>query len=486
MTDLVLAGARLPGAEAAVDIAIAGGAIAAIGPAGGLSAPGERIELEGRWVIPGLWDAHIHAVQWVTAERRVDLSAARSAAEALGIAATAPAAADPGRPVIGYGFRDALWSDAPSQEAIDGVAGERVVILISGDLHCGWLSAAAARVLGVEREVDGIVREAAWFAVHGRLDDLDPLTADDFRRATEAAARRGVVGVVDFENDDNLAAWPARVAAGVTSLRVSAAVWPDRLEAAIAAGLRSGDALEASGLVRMGPLKVVVDGSLNTRTAWCWDPYPGIAPGAHGACGEATVPPERLVELLRRAQGAGIGAAVHAIGDRANTVVLDAYERVGMTGTIEHAQLVRDEEFARFAALGLVASVQPEHAMDDRDVADRHWAGRTGRAFAFGSLLRAGAELRLGSDAPVAPLDPWQAIASAVGRERDGREAWHPEQRIPVVDALRASVRSEIAIGAPADIAVLEADPLAAPLDVLRGMPVAATFLAGRATHRAL
>lgn len=486
MTGVLLAGARIPGAADAVDIAIEGGAITAIVPAGRGNAAGERIDLDGRWVTPGLWDAHIHAVQWVTAERRVDLSAAGSAAETLRIAATALADADAGRPVIGYGFRDALWGDVPTAAEIDRVAGERVVILISGDLHCAWISAAAARVLGVEREAGGFVREAAWFAVHGRLDELDPRTSDDFRRATEAAARRGVVGVVDFENDDNLAQWPARVAAGVTSLRVSAGVWPDRVEAAIAAGLRTGDALEPSGLVRMGPLKIVVDGSLNTRTAWCWDPYPGFAPGAHGACGEVTVPPERLVELLRRAKGAGIGAAVHAIGDRANTVVLDAYERVGMTGTIEHAQLVRDEEFARFAALGLIASVQPEHAMDDRDVADRHWAGRTGRAFAFGSLLRAGAELRLGSDAPVAPLDPWQAIASAVGRERDGREAWHPEQRIPVVDALRASVRSEIAVGAPADIAVVEADPLTAPLDVLRAMPVAATFLAGRATHRAL
>ncbi|WP_261165167.1 amidohydrolase [Microbacterium sp. Marseille-Q6965] len=486
MSDILLANARLSDHDGLVDIAVADGTISAVHPAGVGPRAGQRLDLDGRWVLPGLWDAHIHATQWVTAGRRLDLAAAKSASEALHIAAGRLAGRDPARALIGYGFRDALWPDAPTLEAIDRVAGERVVVLVSGDLHCGWVSSAAARVLGVDVDPSGVVREAAWFAVHARLDDLDPLTSDDFRRATAAAARRGVVGVVDFENDDNIAAWPARVAAGVTSLRVVAGVWPDRVEAAIAAGLRTGDPLDPAGLVRVGPLKVVVDGSLNTRTAWCWDPYPGYAAGAHGACGEVTVPPEQLVALLGRAKSAGIGAAVHAIGDRANTAVLDAFEEVGMTGTVEHAQLVREEEFARFAALGLVASVQPEHAMDDRDVADRHWAGRTGRAFAFGSLLRAGAELRLGSDAPVAPLDPWQAIASAVGRARDGREPWHPEQRIPIDAALRASVRSEIAVGQPADIAVVEADPLGARPEVLRTMPVAATLLAGRPTHLAL
>lgn len=485
MSDLLLANLRVPGAPGVVDIAIAGDTIAAIAPAGTLRF-GERIDVAGRWVIPGLWDAHIHATQWVTSRRRVDLSGAASARDALRLAADALARREPDRPLIGYGFRDALWPDAPSRAAIDRVAGGRVVVLISGDLHCGWLSTAAARALGVEVDATGVVREAAWFAVHARLDELDPLTAEDFRTATNEAARRGVVGVVDFENDDNIAAWPQRVAAGASALRVDAAVWPDRLEAAIDAGLRTGDPLDEAGLVRMGSLKIVVDGSLNTRTAWCWDPYPGMRPDARNACGEVTVPPERLVALLRRAREAGIAAAVHAIGDRANTAVLDAFAEVGMRGTVEHAQLVRWGEFERFAQLGLVASVQPEHAMDDRDVADHHWAGRTGRAFAFGSLLRAGAELRLGSDAPVAPLDPWQAIASAVGRTRDGREPWHPEQRIPVAAALRASVRSEVAVDAPADLAVVDADPLTAPIDVLREMPVAATFRAGHPTHLAV
>ncbi|MGI6879092.1 amidohydrolase [Microbacterium sp. gxy059] len=489
MSRLLLRAARPVGGSDPRDLLIEDGAIRRVSPAGSPADGAEEIDLDGRFVGPGLWDAHIHAEQWVTARRRLDLADADSAAATLARVAAALStrgAADAGRPLVGYGFRDALWADQPTLAALDRIAGDTAVVLVSADLHCGWVSSAAARVLGLTPDATGVVSEAPWFAVHGRLNDLDPLTADDFREAERAAARRGVVGVVDFENADSASDWATRIDEGADALRVVAAVWPDRLDAAIAAGRRTGDPLHPSGLLTMGPLKIVADGSLNTRTAWCWDPYPGADPSRPDACGVSSVPPDELVRLLRRARAHGIEAAVHAIGDRANTVVLDAFEEVGMTGVVEHAQLVREEDFARFAALGLAASVQPEHAMDDRDAADRHWAGRSERAFAYGSLLRAGAELRLGSDAPVSPLDPWFAISAAVGRSREGREPWHPDQRIPVDVALRASSRSTIAEGEPADLVVTDADPLAADAATLRAMPVAATLLAGRLTWSAL
>ncbi|WP_307378797.1 amidohydrolase family protein [Microbacterium sp. W4I20] len=209
-------------------------------------------------------------------------------------------------------------------------------------------------------------------------------------------------------------------------------------------------------------------------------------PGHPHACGMESVPIPELRRLLERARGAGIEAAVHAIGDRANTEVLDTFEALDMKGVIEHAQLVRDDDFARFAALGLIASVQPEHAMDDRDVADRHWAGRTGRAFAFGSLHRSGTALRLGSDAPVAPLDPWVSLSAATARSRGEREAWHPEQRLPLNVALAASARTTVEVGQPADLVITERDPYSSDRDELRAMPVAATLLGGRFTWRTI
>jgi predicted amidohydrolase YtcJ len=161
---------------------------------------------------------------------------------------------------------------------------------------------------------------------------------------------------------------------------------------------------------------------------------------------------------------------------------------LGMTGTVEHAQLLRDEDVARFAELGLTASVQPEHAMDDRDVADVYWEGRTGRAFALHSLHQAGVRLRLGSDAPVSPLNPWIQIAAAVTRSRDGRAPWHPEQAITVQTALEASTRGGLQVeqGDLADLILVDYDPLTCDPDLLRSMPVSATMLAGGFTHYAL
>jgi len=151
--------------------------------------------------------------------------------------------------------------------------------------------------------------------------------------------------------------------------------------------------------------------------------------------------------------------------------------------------LVEAADLPRFAALGVRASIQPEHAMDDRDVADHYWSGRTDRAFPYRSLLDAGAELELGSDAPVAPLDPWVAIAAAVTRSRDGLPPWHPEQSLPIEAALRASWGraggrpvSGLVVGAAADLVVTDADPLTATGAVLREMPVHATMLAGEWT----
>jgi predicted amidohydrolase YtcJ len=178
---------------------------------------------------------------------------------------------------------------------------------------------------------------------------------------------------------------------------------------------------------------------------------------------------------------------VHAIGDRANAVVLDAFDAVGGPGRIEHAQLVAPADLPRFARPGLVASVQPQHAVADRDVADRHWSGVAGHAFPYAALLAAGARLELGSDAPVSEPDPWAAVADAVTRTDDDRPPWFPEQAIPLPVALRAAAagRTLPGVGEPADLVVVGADPLrTAPRD-LRAIPVLATFRAGECTFRA-
>ncbi|MGV2902037.1 amidohydrolase [Microbacterium sp. AGC62] len=489
MTDpLTLRGVRPYGGGDPVDVLIRDGLIADIASVGTADPIGEVVDADGRWIGPGLWDSHVHFTQHVIRRRRVDLTETRSAAEVLAVVRRARAEGAPlsNGMLMGYGFRDGLWPEPASLDALDAAVSDVPVVLVSGDLHCGWMNRAAEAAFGLRLDETGLLREGPWIQLLHSFDQAGELPLSAYREAADDAAARGVVGVVEYENADNLRDWPERTARGVDALRLQIAVWSDRLDGVIARGVRTGDIVDERGLVEFGRLKVIVDGSLNTRTAWCWEPYPGMDPAHPHACGLESVPIPELRRLLEAARAGGIGAAVHAIGDRANTEVLDTFEELRMTGVIEHAQLVREQDFARFSQLGLIASVQPEHAMDDRDVADHHWAGRTDRAFAYGSMHRSGAELRLGSDAPVAPLDPWISLSAATARSRGGRDPWHPEQRLPFDVALAASSRSTVSVGQRADLVLTERDPFACDVDELRGMPVAATLLGGRFTANKL
>ena len=483
---LLLRTARLLGRDEPVSVLIRDGRIDAIAPDGApeVRDPGgaEVRDLDGRWLLPGLWDEHVHFSQWAMTAPRLDVSTASSAAETVeAVRARLALAPESPATLVGFGFRDGLWPDLPTTALLDAVAPERPVVLVSGDLHCAWVNSAALRRYGFDPQ-DDILREEPCFRLVTALgaltdDELDDLADEAARRA----AARGVVGVVDLEMRWNTGDWTRRIARGTRSLRVDAGVYRDHLDRAIAEGLRTGDEIAGGeGLLRMGPLKVLIDGSLNTRTAYCAHPYDG-----HDGRGVLTVDPAELDRLLARAAAAGIRPTVHAIGDAAATVALDALAKVG-GGRIEHAQLLSDADVPRFAALGVVAGVQPAHALDDREVADRYWAGRTGRAFALRSLIDSGATVVLGSDAPVAPLDPWVAIAAAVARARGGDDPWHPEQRVTVEEALVASTRVRRLAPEPgdaADLVVVERDPLASDGEQLRSMPVATTLLAGRVTH---
>jgi predicted amidohydrolase YtcJ len=465
-----------------VDVFIEQGTVREIGH--GLDHPAgiEEYDAQGRWAIPGLWDAHVHLAQWTARRDRLDLAGTLSPAEALARVGDW-LASHPG-PMVARGHRTGLWAEQPTVAALDAIAPDAPVVLIAGDAHHAWLNSRALAALGLP-DREGVVAENEWYEAYTRIETVvEPdVSPEAYRRTLDQAAALGITGLVDLERGQTAADWEPRD----SPVRVRVATYADGLDDVIAAGLRSGDVLPGSpGTITMGPLKIISDGSLNTRTAWCCEEY---ADGSGAGAPNQTT--EELTALLDLAHTNGLEVATHAIGDLALTEALAAYDITGASGSIEHAQLVRRDALPAMARLGLRASVQPAHLLDDRDLTELCWPDRAGRCFAFRWMVEAGVQLALGSDAPVSPLDPWLAIAAAVHRSADDRPPWHPEQALTVREALAASVDGQRSVhsGMRADLVLLDADPLAPADDTveqaarLRAMPIALTLVDGEVVH---
>jgi len=490
---MIIRRAQVLGTSGLSDIRLRDGLIHAIESVGSLSPDDgeEVVDADGRVVIPGLWDEHVHMGQWASHLRRIDVSAATSPTEALDLMAQASLSRPDDPVIVGAGMRPATWSVEPDLVTIDAASGDVPWVMFSIDIHSCWANTAALQRFGYESDT-GFLTEHDSFGLLGKVEAIDPATHDQWVAEAEAmAASRGVVGIVDLDMGPTLDNWMRRRQGqeGAFTLRVEASVYPDTLHVALERGLRSGEPI-APGVV-MGPLKAITDGSLNTKTAYVSSPYVGGDP--HGL-GTLNYTVDDINDFSARAHQAGLDVTLHAIGDRANTIMLDVFESHGIAGRIEHAQLVSAEDIPRFAQLGVTASIQPQHAVDDREVTDVLWSDRVDKAFPVKSLLDAGAHVVFGSDAPVSALDPWVQIAAAVTRTDDERDAWHPEQAISVSQAIACSTRSAVSPGQVADVVVLDADPVwleralaKKPSELskaLRALPVWLTVVDGRVTYR--
>lgn len=481
-----------------VDVRIEHGLVCDIGTSVRAASGDNVIDGAGRWAIPGLWDHHVHSEQWAQSKVRLDLTGTTDATQVTERVrkALAERATGDHSVLVGTGHRSSAWTRQPSVAELNDASGETPVILISGDGHNGWLNSRALRLLGVA-DRDSPLDEREWFDVFARIGELPDAKGgsdESYREVLGDAAARGIVGIGDMEFGAGYQDWPARFNRGITQVRVRPAVYPDRLDDVLAAGLRSGQVLsDGSELLRMGPLKIISDGSLGNGTASCCEPY-ADSQSRDFPYGKQNYTQEELVELLSRATAGGLDVALHAIGDAAVTVALNAFEITGAHGSIEHAQLTRRQDLEKMGRLRIRASVQPAHLLDDLEATNLHWPDRADRCFLFKSMLNAGVELAFGSDAPVAPLDPWLSMAAAVHRSTTGRAPWNPIESLSVTEALAASTDGQgtIRVGSRGDIALLDKDPYAAAVDSesaaahLRNMPVAATILAGRVTHDGL
>ncbi len=236
----------------------------------------------------------------------------------------------------------------------------------------------------------------------------------------------------------------------------------------------------ANEKLRVGAVKSFADGSLGSTTAWFFEPYDD-APGSCGTPSDELLDPEAHYRSMQEAEAAGLQIALHAIGDRANGLALDQWQRLAAENgprdrraRIEHAQHLHPSDLPRFAAAGVIASVQPYHCLDDGRWIDRRLgAERARQAYSFRSLIDAGAVVAFGSDWSVAPMNPLLTIYAAVTRRTlDGRhpDGWMPEQRVSVAEAVRACtyqaayasgeehLKGSLETGKLADVAVLSDD----------------------------
>jgi predicted amidohydrolase YtcJ len=250
------------------------------------------------------------------------------------------------------------------------------------------------------------------------------------------------------------------------TLRVVKQLGVEALDPVLRAGIRSGF---GDAWLRIGGVKIFSDGALGPHTAAMIEPYEN-EPGNYGI---STFDREELAETVTRCNQHGLAAVIHAIGDRANHDALDAFEvaaqyagGIPLRNRIEHAQIIHPDDFARFAKLGVIASMQPIHAIGDMRMADAYWGKRSRTAYAWRSLRDVGARLAFGSDSPVESFDPFLGLHAAVTRRRldgyPGPEGWYPEQRVTIEAAIEAyTIGAAYAGGMEREIGSLEPGKLA-------------------------
>ena len=470
----------------------------------------ELVDLRGGLMVPGWFDAHVHFVWWAQQMARLDVADTTSLEQALDHIAAFAKRLPPDAWLLGGRFDKNSWGRWPTAVDLDRVTGGRPAVLRSRDGHSRWLNSAAIARAGITRdtavpeggaifrddrgEATGVLQENA-----NALADvvIPPPTEDemlaDARRGQTEAWRRGVTGFEDL--DQFLGRAPLGVFqrmrdGGELALRVHMGIPHARLGDAVEQGMRTG---EGDEWLRTGHLKIFTDGALGSQTAALEEPYEGSSDR-----GILTVDPGELARDVGLAAAAGIAVAIHAIGDRAVRVALDAIEPSRKSAPrlrqkIEHVQLVRSDDLGRFGALGVIASMQPVHATSDRDLADRYWgASRVARAYPWRTLRGRGAVLAFGSDAPVEPIDPLLGIHAAVARRRpNDQDAWRPEQRLTLDEALAGyaagpahamateDVAGTLRVGMRCDATVVDRDLARCSEDELLDARVRATITNG-------
>ena len=483
----------------------------------------EVIDLGGKLVVPGFNDAHVHFYDGGSDLSGVQLRDAKSEAEFRERIRRFAAQLPKGRWILGGEWDHENWTPArlPTRQLIDEAAGDHPVFVSRLDGHMALANSLALKLAGITRDTPdppggtivrdsngepaGVLKDAAKAAVERIIPAPSEEEIDDaIRAAMRYAAENGVTSVQDVSAaPPYLRVYQKLLQRGELTVRISGhqplADWKRLAGVGILANF-------GGPMLHIGALKGFADGSLGSTTALFFEPYLD-APSTSGLANDEMIPESKMLRHIVDADRAGLQVAVHAIGDKANHLVLNFFEQaITANGPrdrrfrIEHAQHLRADDIPRFAKLGVIASMQPYHAIDDGRWAEKRIGPeRARRTYAFRSLLDAGAILAFGSDWDVAPMIPLSGIYGAVTRRTlDGKHpgGWVPEQKITVSEALRAytwgsayasfeeKIKGAIEPGKLADMVVLSRDILTIDPAEIADVKVLMTVFDGKVIYR--
>ncbi len=512
-----------PKAEA---VAVSGDRIVAVGTAADIESwrgPQTRvIDAGGRFVMPGFNDTHLHFTSGGMQLDNVDLKDAASPEEFARRIGERAKTTPKGEWITGGDWDEQAWASPalPTRELIDALTRDTPVFVNRYDGHMSLANSIALRLAGVTAktpdppggtivkdargEPTGILKDAAMAYVDKVIPAPTPERRERaVRRALAHAASLGVTSVQDMNPSyDDIAIYEALAKKGELTCRIYVAP----LETQWIERARKGTGVTIDmPFLRTGAVKGYADGSLGSTTAYFFQPYLD-APGTRGLLSDEMQPLDGMRQRLIEADKAGQQLCIHAIGDQAISMTLDLFADVIKADgprdrrmRIEHAQHVAPKDFARFKALGVIASVQPYHAIDDGRWAEKRIGPeRAKTTYAFRTFLDEGVRLSLGTDWPVAPLDPVLGLYAAVTRATlDGKHpgGWVPEQKITIGEAIEGYTltpafaefqekeKGSLSTGKLADIVILSADPFAVAPAELRNLKVETTIAGGRVVY---
>jgi predicted amidohydrolase YtcJ len=481
--------ARQPLAQA---VAVGQGRIRAVGNDDAILSLGadgiERIDLDGRLVVPGFIDTHIHFHEWALKRQGVKLDDLTCLEELVERIQNSAQARPAGQWIMGQGWNETDWTapHMPTRDVLDRAVPDHPVMLWRCDLHLAAANSAALEAAGIDADTPdppdgrierdaggrptGILRELAINMVR---DAMAPPDAEQIRQAyagaTAALHRRGVTGIVDVRLMDDkdgaraLQTFQELELSGNLALRSWVSLPGAQLDDIIGLGLRTGFGCDR---LRIGHVKFFADGGMGARTAWMIDPF------LDAGCGMPLMDMERLAEDVARADAAGLSVMIHAVGDRANRELVNLFAglekvrsrsgrpRPAMCHRIEHVQMIRPEDADRLGELNLALCVTPSNMVLDMNLIDTAVGEKGQWTYAFRRLMDSGAAVMFSSDCPVCDPAPLPAIHAAVTRQRaDGSPAngWHAHERIRVQEALAAYTATPAAVHRATDLGVIAA-----------------------------